>query len=386
MKNPWSYRNPVSLRFGAKCFQGMGATLPPGKLLVITTAGMIRRGAVEKLKDDLGGDLDWFVIDRVTPNPEIAHLEELRASLSDIKPAAILGFGGGSAIDTAKILSVILRAPKDFDLRKHLEGKQEFPTETPLPFYAIPTTSGTGAEVTPFATVWAAAKGKKFSFASPRIYATAAWIDPEYTASVTREVTISTGLDAFSQALESIWNRNANSYTQMLASRAASLSFKALKKLEIWPPSPETRAELMEASLFSGLAISHTRTALAHSMSYPITAHFGMPHGLACSFMLPELLRFNSQADDGRLLALARMLGFNETGAFASGIATLFSRLEVPVLVERFLPDKPSLLNLIQEMFTPGRSDNNFRPADSDDLGAILEGAADRLFKILPTA
>lgn len=376
MNNCWNYHNPVSLRFGAGCLREQGKSLPAGKVLLVTTAGMVRRGAVDKLRADLGGSVDWHVVDSVQPNPEVDQLEDLRRQLSAELFTAIIGFGGGSAVDTAKVLSMLLKAPNEFDLRWHLEGKQPVPDLDSLPVYAIPTTSGTGAEVTPFATVWASHEAKKFSYASPRIFPRAAWLDPDYTMSLPKEVTISTGLDAFSQALESIWNRNANPNTLMLAMRAAKLSFTALPKLENWPPSPEVRAQLMEASLLAGLAISQTRTALAHSMSYPVTAHYGLPHGLACSFMLPALLRFNAEADDGRLAGLSSQLGCGESGALASAIEELFERLRIEELLRKYVPEQADLTQLVPEMFTPGRSDNNIRSVERSDVARILDASA----------
>lgn len=375
MSGSWSFFNPVALRFGAGSVKGRGQDLPPGRLLLVTTAGMVRRGAVEQLFRDLGRPEGWHVIDSVTPNPEVEHLESLRWELKSEPFSAMVAFGGGSTIDTAKVLSVLLGAPDDFDLRQNLEGNQPMPSCAPMSLFSIPTTAGTGAEVTPFATVWSVREGKKFSFASPTLFPSAAWLDPEYTASVSRQVTISTGLDAFSQALESIWNRNANAHTLMLAWRSAGLSYRALQRLVEWPPSLETRSDLLEASLLAGLSISHTRTALAHSMSYPLTAHYGLPHGLACGFTLPAILRYNREADDGRLQDLARGLGQENVESLATAVADLLAQLDVSSLMAKYLPGSEIPLDLVPKMLTPGRSDNNLRPVGSREVEAIFQAS-----------
>ncbi len=369
----WNYHNPVKIRFGPGALIGQGRTIPTGKRLLVTTAGMVSRGAVARLIKELADEEEWHVLDRVTPNPEISDLVSIRDELQDENFAAIVAFGGGSAIDTAKVLSVLLRTPATFDLRAQLEGKLAIPDVTPLPLFAIPTTSGTGAEVTPFATVWAAQEGKKFSFASTMLFPEAAWLDPEYSMDVPKEVTLSTGLDAFSQALESIWNKNANPYTLMLANRSASIGFRALEKLVEWPPTLGIRTDLMEASLLAGLAISHTRTALAHSMSYPITARYGMPHGLACSFTLPAILRFNAGVDDGRLADLAKHLGFANVDTLGEAVIHLYDALNIRCILDKYVSDSGQLKALIPDMFTPGRSDNNLRSVDTDALEAVLD-------------
>jgi alcohol dehydrogenase len=139
--------------------------------------------------------------------------------------------------------------------------------------------------------------------------------------------------------------------------------------------SLELRGRMLEASLLSGLAISQTRTALAHAISYPLTAHLGVPHGLACGFTLPALLAFNSKEDDGRLLALARQLGFSEIDAFHEGLDELLARLEVPAMMRRYVSSRAAALAFVPEMFTPGRSNNNLRTASASDVEGLLEAS-----------
>ncbi|WP_413813784.1 iron-containing alcohol dehydrogenase, partial [Rhizobium sp. Root482] len=141
----------------------------------------------------------------------------------------------------------------------------------PLPCYVVPTTSGTGAEVTPFATVWDETTNTKYSLANADMFPVAAILDPELTIDMPREVTLATGLDAISQALESVWNRSCNAITFGWAISSLRLSLSALGKVANTPDDLQARSDMAQASLLAGLCISHTRTALAHSMSYPIT-------------------------------------------------------------------------------------------------------------------
>ena len=129
------------------------------------------------------------------------------------------------------------------------------------------------------------------------------------------------------------------------------------------------------ASLLSGLAISHTRTAIAHSMSYPLTLHYGMPHGLACGFTLPAIHSFNLDADDGRLRVLAEALGFGRAEDLAGALKALLQRLGVPELVRQYVPSLDAPFTLVGEMFTPNRASNNLRPVDEHAIKAILAEA-----------
>ena len=125
---------------------------------------------------------------------------------------------------------------------------------------------------------------------------------------------------------------------------------------------------MLWASTLAGLAISQTRTALAHSISYPLTMHYGIPHGLACSFTLPSILRFNAEVDDGRLEEVALALGFTSVEVLRISIQELFQNLGVSNLLREYIRTVEQLDDLVPDMFTLGRSDNNMHQADYDDL------------------
>jgi alcohol dehydrogenase class IV len=268
-----------------------------------------------------------------------------------------------------------LGTPEMFTLRAHFTEGVSIPEAMALPVIAIPTTAGTGSEVTPFATVWDARSVKKHSLAHPRMYPEHALLDPELTYQLPWDITLATGLDAFCQACESIWNKNANPVTFSYAFRAARLAWVALDQGESLMKSQSHRARLLEASLLAGMAISHTRTALCHSISYPITARFGLPHGLACSFTLPAVLRYNSKVDDGRLHELASYLGQPGVGELADAIAGLLRSLGVKAIMQLAVGDSSQLGELIPDMITPGRAENNLRAVEPGALKPILAEA-----------
>lgn len=374
----WTFHNPVAVKFGAGCaLVGVGK-LPYRRMLLVTTAGMTRRGAVQGLREVCNGAIA-AVHDGVVPNPEMSVLDALAVRYRSGGFDALVALGGGSALDTAKILNVLLSAPTTFTLRAHfIEGKP-IPEAPALPVIAIPTTAGTGSEVTPFATVWDASAGRKYSLAHPRMFPALALLDPDLTRDLPWEVTLATGLDALCQAFESIWNRNANPITVGFAMRSVRLAWPALQEGRALMASPMLRAELMEASLLAGLAISHTRTALCHSMSYPITARFGLPHGLACAFTMPAVLRLNAAADDGRLAALAAQQGFASMPQFAAALESLLTTCGLDGFLAAYGLTAERVRALVPEMYHPDRADNNLRPAGLDDIRVVLAGAATHL-------
>lgn len=372
---PWAFHHPVRLIFGNGTLAKLPELVAGRRTLLLTTPGLTRRGVTRQLVQMLESAV-VRVMDDVPANPELADLETRVEVLTTVPIEVIVAVGGGSVIDTGKVLSAALALKgQEFDLRSYLESGASGLAGRGIPVLAMPTTAGTGSEVTPFATVWDSSGKRKHSLAGPLLYAEGAIVDPMLTLSVPRETTVATGLDAISQAFEAVWNRNAIPITTLFATEALRNALPAMGPLAENLGDPGLRAKMAYASLLSGLAISHTRTAIAHSMSYPLTLHYGMPHGLACGFTLPAILSFNREVDDGRLSALAEALGFGRVEDLAEALKALLVRLGVPELLERYLPSLEAPFTLVGEMFTPNRVSNNLRPVDESSVRTILAEA-----------
>jgi alcohol dehydrogenase len=313
------------------------------------------------------------IVDCVTPNPTLYALDALAASHRSAHYDGIIALGGGSALDTGKVLAVLLGASAEFSLERHFRSAQSFPKHPPLPVIAIPTTSGTGSEVTPFATVWDERTHTKYSLSAESMFPTVALLDPELTHDLPWEITFPTGLDALCQAMESLWNRNSNPITVSYALRGAALAWEALQRGRDLMQSPPVRSELMEASLLAGLAISHTRTALCHSISYPLTSRFGLEHGSACAVTMPAVLSFNIPSDNGNLTLLARRLVDNEPTALVTALVQLLAKLGIQARVRDTVGSFERALAHVDEMFTPNRVGNNLRTAGKQDIIEILQ-------------
>jgi len=368
----WTYFNPVRIVAAAGSSARLAEHIEFQRVALVTSPGFTRRGVVECIRNSLGDRL-VAVLDDVRPNPDVLDVDAQAAVLRSLAPDCIVALGGGSSIDTAKGLARLLSQPADTTLVAHFrEGESFVGGSEALPVVAIPTTAGTGAEVTPFGTIWDFGLGKKYSVTGADLYPAVAILDPELTLDLPEEVTLSSGLDAISHALESTWNRNASPITLGMATKSLQLSLPALRRLHCNLRDVQARGAMMQASLLAGLAISQTRTALAHSISYPLTTKFNLPHGIACSFTLPALMKFNAEADDGRLHDLARAVGYADVEDFSDSLAKSFAELGVAELFRKYVPGTDAAMELASGMITPGRADNNLRAISAAGVVELL--------------
>lgn len=307
----WRYRNPVDVKFGAGVFDTLGKVLARRSYCLVTyddaNGGGFFAGLTRQVVAMAG--VPAVMVRNISPNPDFLGLtESCRTYSSASRPVeVIVALGGGSVMDAAKVLAA---ADGDFDrVRRHLQTGTGGEALARTAIVAIPTTAGTGSEVTSWATVWDTEAMKKYSLARESLYPETALVDPLLTVGLPRAVTVSTGLDALSHALESIWNINANPVSSNLAETAAREVLEALPLLADDLPSEALRTRLARASLFAGLAFSNTRTALAHALSYHLTLHHGVPHGIACSFSLPMVMRAVAGCDPACDASLKRIFG-----------------------------------------------------------------------------
>lgn len=322
----WRYRNPVDVRFGAGTFESLGKVLA-GRAYCLVTYDDANGGgvfaALARRVEAMAG-LPAASVRNIGPNPDFAGLvQSCRLYAAASRPVdVIVALGGGSVMDAAKVLAA---ANGDFArVRRFLETGHGASDLARIPIVAIPTTAGTGSEVTSWATVWDTEAKKKYSLAQESLYPEVALVDPLLTMGLPRGVTISTGLDALSHALESIWNVNANPVSAAFAETAAREVMEALPALANDLGSEALRTRLARASLFAGLAFSNTKTALAHALSYHLTLHFAVPHGIACSFSLPMVMRSVMGCDPACDASLRRIFGAD----LATGAARLDGLLQ----------------------------------------------------------
>ena len=356
----WKYNNPITVYSGPGSLQLLQELVPSkGDVLLVTTKGWIQRGIINIVDEFVDGER-LSVYSDVTTNPELDDLDQAIASLDTNPLASIIAIGGGSAIDAAKAINAGMHTGFKHPLNRVFRDGYKHHWVSRLPLIAVPTTSGTGAEVTPFATVWDSKTKRKFSVTGKQIYPTTALLDYKLTLTLPYHETLYTALDTVSHALESIWNKSRNNISIAYATRSLKLVHENLYDVLNDSQNMLARKNMQESSLLAGLAISNTKTAIAHSMSYPLTIHYKVPHGLAVSFALVPLIDIHlASGQDYHMSSL-----FNQIKKLLISLGLVHKLLEIVA--------PRQVLGLVGEMFEPSRSENYLHDMNADKLCEIL--------------
>lgn len=284
----FDFHDPTRIVFGRGRVRELNKRIEPlkGPVLIVTDRGLMEKsGAVEAVTAALAGR-DVTLFDRVEANPPFSVVEEGRDLAKVCGARVIVGLGGGSSMDAAKGIAVLAANPGE--LREYMRGRAL--DAGPLPVVAVPTTSGTGSEVTPYAVFTDREQASKGALAHPGIFPRIALVDPEMTYSMPRAVVIDTGLDALSHALEAYLSLDSSPLSDLYALEGVRIG------LEHLPGAAGKREESMErmayASLLGGVAIAHASTILLHIMGYPLTVFHGVSHGRANAALLPVFMDF----------------------------------------------------------------------------------------------
>lgn len=319
---------PVEVRFGPGCAAALADQLGPDRAVVMAFEPATALGWRSQWSASLGTRLlAWVEV------PDgLSSMARCRAFAQEVWPhleahpgTVLIALGGGTTLDIAKVLRCRPRGathPQGFDpVAAALRGQSPWPDLDLAPLWMVPTTAGTGSEVTRWATVWDTdvQPAQKRSFDEPFGFAQKAFIDPLLTYSCPASVTRDTALDALSHALEAIWNRHANPISDVLAVSAARNVLQWLPTALRQPGDAQARQALSLAALEAGFAFSQTRTALAHALSYAVTLEHGVPHGLACALWLPTACEL-AQGCDSRVDQLLAQV-FSDPGDLGSAQA-----------------------------------------------------------------
>jgi alcohol dehydrogenase len=363
----WEYGNPVRIIFGNGQFAKLSNLIAGRKYVLVTYSDAPFRELGNQLTEQAGKPA--LVIDDIEPNPDYRLLADQSRRFNDVDGniEVIVAVGGGSVIDSAKVFA---SADGNFDKVAHfLETKQGEEALSNIPIIAVPTTAGTGSEVTCWATVWDEERGNKFSLSRSELYPEVALVDPALMIGKPHGLTLATGLDALSHSLESIWNVNANPVSARHAVFAAKTILKTLPMLLQNLKNEDYRTNLAEASLYAGLAFSNTKTAIAHNLSYPITLRWGVQHGIACSFTLPSILRSVSNIGGFREQALKDIFG-SDLKMGAESLETFLKELGVGCRFSDYGISDTDREEIIDKAFA-GERGQNFQGNKSNFIEAL---------------
>ncbi len=320
----WTYSQPVEVVFEFGAIQQLDALCAARgyrKAVLICDPYFAKSGLADKLKEYSGGRIA-AVYAEVTPNPRVTEVDKSAELLREVGADFGIALGGGSAIDCAKMACAI--STSGFSAYELHSGEKNLnQCGGGLPLIVIPTTAGTGSEVTSVAVLTDDDRGVKAPINHPSLFPKLAIIDPELTISLPPQVTAASGLDALSHALEGFWSKGHQPICDAMALHAARLVFDNLLTAYTNGGDVNARERMCEASLIAGLAFALPKTAASHAISFPLTNKYGLPHGEACAFTLDKLCVINAEAEDGRLNDFAAKLGFKNAAEMAERIASI---------------------------------------------------------------
>jgi len=276
-------------------------------VLLVTDPGIIAAGLVEPLETAMReNSISVTVFSDVQPNPTIPNVEKgLQVYLSG-KCRGVVAIGGGSAMDCAKTIAARASNPKQTVAK--MRGL--FKVRKPLPpFFAIPTTAGTGSETTVAAVITDPETHEKFVIASFKLVPTVAILDPELMRGLPPHITAATGMDALTHAVEAYLNLSATSFTNDLAEKAVRLVFENLEGVYRDGEDMEKRNNMAMASFYAGAAFTRAYVGYVHAFAHNMGGLYGVPHGLANAIILPLVLDFSREAAERRLARLAVVAG-----------------------------------------------------------------------------
>lgn len=304
-----------------------------------------------------------YVITRISKTPSNPTDEDLYQVLKVLKkmPQIILAIGGGSVIDLCKgILALGNYIGRDFtkeDITNSISQKTNLNSNNDVMFIAVPTTAGTGSEVTSWGTIWRSDKTAKMSVDLKCLVPTKAYLVYELTKYMPQRLTLATGLDSLSHALESYWSQKSNSITRELSKTAIRLIVEYLPKVLGEPENLLFREKMCMASLFSGLAFANTRTTACHSISYPLTMNYGIEHGYACAITLLSVMSRNKTKiyEYEQLLDAFHSKDIEDIRKWMRHVCSGIVELKL----QAFGLNKYNLQEIVERTFTSGRIDNN---------------------------
>ena len=291
-------------------------------------------------------------------NPELTQLYEMYCQTRMLNVGLVIAIGGGSVLDVGKSLCCLYG--KDISSEEDLRSMIRTKTygSPACPWIGIPTTAGTGSEVTCWATIWDSPNNAKYSVDTPENYAYAAVVDPTLAASMPLKLAVSSALDAVAHATESYWAKASNTVSKALSLRAIRTIMGSIDTLLADSTNQDAHDAMAKGSMLAGLAFSNTRTTACHSISYPLTMQCHIPHGVAVSLLLGPVLDLNLPAI-ADVDALLDAFGVKEPYQAGERITAILEAAGHRVHLRQWGASEEMLPELVAHSITKGRADNN---------------------------
>lgn len=380
---PFRFETTPTIRFGPGLLDQLDseAKILGARVVIVTDRGLRDTGIPDRARAALEkGGASVQIFDSVTADPPETVILAARDTLLAHGATGVLGLGGGSSLDVAKLAAALAKSGADlaqsYGIGNLAAGR--------LPLVLVPTTAGTGSEVTPISIV-TTGEHTKMGVVSPVLLPDVALLDPGLTTGLPAHVTAATGIDAMVHAIEAHCSASANNnpISRALAREALRLMGGALERAVNQPQDLPARSDMLLGSLLAGQAFANSPVAAVHALAYPIGGRFGVPHGLSNALVLPHVLRFNAVTAPDAYAEIAR-IPFPDLKGEGTVLALAFCDALTDLARRTGLPQRLRDVSIPQEALAPMAEDamkqqrlliNNPRPVIYADALAIYEAA-----------
>ncbi len=371
----FTYHLPAKIIFGQPVIDALHATLhelEARRVLLVSDSGLAGLGLVQHIGDSLASaEREIVIFARVQSNPTTDDVDAALSLAREYEIQAIVALGGGSVIDVGKATAMLLANGHSY--ADYQWGGRPINSHS-IPLLAIPTTAGTGSEMSKVAVIIDPQKPFKKGVLSPHMFAHTAILDPELTRSLPPGLTAATGVDALTHALEAYIGQRANPYTDMLALNALEIIWRALPRAVTRGDDMESRSQMMLAAAWAGTAMDHAGLGLIHSLSGPLTSALHLHHGLTNAILLPHVMRFNLPAISAqRRMRLQQLFGLSSE-FLPQALARFVQNLGLP----QNLADVANIAavtdwqQIIVDTLRMAMTPNNPRPVTPDAVADLL--------------
>ena len=347
------------------------------RVLIISDKGVARAGLIERPKALLeAAGIAVTILDDTPPEPEVEQANAIFAAAKNSACEMVIGIGGGSAMDVAKLVAVLLN--NDVTLRELLD---KAPIQRRgLPTLMIPTTAGTGSETTPNSIVLVPEDELKVGIVSPKLLPDCVILDPKMTLGLPPAITASTGMDALCHAIECYTSKKGNPFSEMIALKAISLISRSIRRAFDTGTDIDARHDMLLGAMYGGMCIATSSTTAVHALAYPLGGKYRIAHGVSNAILLPFVMRFNAIGNEDKFRDVAVAMGLDvdpadsktATEKFIEAIFELNRDLQIPSDLKRWNITEADLETLVEGAAKVTRLlDNNPRPMDKDDIRDI---------------
>ena len=313
------------------------------KVMIVYDGGVKAAGIAEKIVDQVKkAEVEYLIFDGVIPNPTNEVVEEAAKLAKEAKVEGMVAVGGGSSIDLAKAVNVLMTNPGTIGEY----GGMNMVKNPCLPLIAIPTAAGTSSEITNVSALIDTEKVIKYVVIDNKIVASDVIADPEFTKTMPVSVTAATGMDAITHAVESYISNEATPLTEYNSLKGLSILYENLPKVVENGSDMEARENMMLGCIITGFGFSNANLGFVHAIAHTLSAHFGLAHGLANACVLPYVMEYNAEACPEKMVDMAKTIGLPVSGnldedkyLLAHALKDLIVKLKIKTLSEQNVPE-----------------------------------------------